>query len=483
MPDNLMAAPAEAPDESVRGEARRIVALAWPIMLTSLNWTLMQIIDVAVVGHYGTDELAALGASRSLTFIGIVLGISALTGVLVFAAQADGGGRQSETGRIFRSGLLLGGGLGVVIMAVLGGFAEPLMALIQIEPALQAPSARVVEAMAIAFPAQLIFYAASYFMEGISQPRRVMAVNVGMLPVNAVLAWALVSGQFGLPALGAVGAAYATAAASWGGAIAMLLFAWTLPYAAERGVRDWSVAGLRAAAAGVPRLAWFGLVPAIAASLELAGFAWLMVLSTQLGNSIAAGFQAMLSLHNVVFALSLGFASAAGVRVGNAVGAGRPDQAWWRAMIAAGLAGAVVGGCSLLLVLFPTTAVLPFSDDPAVLGPAAAMLTIMAAFLVLDGWQYLFAASLRSMNEQVWAGVNGVLGFFVVTGGLGWLLVREGWGAEGLAWAAGAGMTVTCALQFGRFVRVARFSGAFRSAVQSPKRGCERRAARPVRRR
>ena len=55
-------------------EARRIFGLAWPIMLTSLNWTLMHIIDVAVVGHYGTSELAALAASRTLTLIAIVMG-------------------------------------------------------------------------------------------------------------------------------------------------------------------------------------------------------------------------------------------------------------------------------------------------------------------------------------------------------------------------------------------------------------------------
>ena len=77
-------------------------------MLTSLNWTLMHIIDVAVVGHYGTDELAALAASRTLTFIAIVMGFSGLSGVLVFASRADGGGRLAETGDIFRSGLVLG---------------------------------------------------------------------------------------------------------------------------------------------------------------------------------------------------------------------------------------------------------------------------------------------------------------------------------------------------------------------------------------
>ena len=98
-------------------EARRILRLAWPIMLTSLNWTLMHIIDVAVVGHYGTGELAALAASRTLTFIAIVMGFSGLSGVLVFASRADGGGRLAETGDIFRSGLVLGLILGLAVTA------------------------------------------------------------------------------------------------------------------------------------------------------------------------------------------------------------------------------------------------------------------------------------------------------------------------------------------------------------------------------
>ena len=54
---------------AIAAEAKRILRLAWPIMLTSLNWTMMHIIEVAVVGHYGTGELAELEASRILTFI------------------------------------------------------------------------------------------------------------------------------------------------------------------------------------------------------------------------------------------------------------------------------------------------------------------------------------------------------------------------------------------------------------------------------
>jgi MATE family multidrug resistance protein len=83
----------------------------------------------------------------------------------------------------------------------------------------------------------------------------------------------------------------------------------------------------------------------------------------------------------------------------------------------------------------------------------------MGAFLVFDGLQFVFGAALRSLGEQVWAGVNGIFGFFLITGGSGLLLVRNGWGPGGLALAAGIGMFATALLQFARFWFVLRRAG------------------------
>jgi MATE family multidrug resistance protein len=196
----------------------------------------------------------------------------------------------------------------------------------------------------------------------------------------------------------------------------------------------------------------------VAAALELAGFSWLIALSTQLGVVTAAAFQAMFSLHNLVFALGMGFGSAAGVRVGNAVGAGERGEAWRRTMIAAGLAIVVMGGLSLVLALFARPAVAPFSGDLEVVELAAAMLLLMTPFMLFDGLQYVFSYALRSLGDQVWAGINGVIAFFFVTGGLGWWLIRNGWGGAGLVYAVGAGMVVCAALQFARLLIVLRRS-------------------------
>src|SRR5207237_10113835 len=163
------------------------------------------------------------------------------------------------------------------------------------------------------------------------------------------------------------------------------LVGWSRPESAGARARQLPGTALRRALTGPGPLAWFGLAPAIGAMLELAGFSTLMVLSTQLGNAAAAAFQAMLAIHNIAFALSMGFGSAAGVRVGNAVGAGERAQAWSRAMITAGLCAVLLVLISLVLVLAAPALVWPFSNDPAVLGLAAALLSIMGAFLVFDG--------------------------------------------------------------------------------------------------
>lgn len=440
----------------IGAEAGRIVRLAWPIALTSLNWTLMHLIDVAVVGRFGTFELGALAAGRSLTFITIVAGLAALAGILVFTSRADGAGRLRDTGDILRSGVVLGLINGLACLALLLLWAESLLDWIGVADAFRGPGAAVVRAMALAYPFQFVTAAASYFLEGISRPRRVMAVNLAMLPVNAVLAWAWVGGHFGLPALGAVGAALATSTVSAGGAVAMLACCWTLPQARARGVRDLSPMALARAIRGVPRLFWFGSVPAVASALELGGFSWLIALSTQLGAVTAAAFQAMFSLHNLVFALAMGFGSAAGVRVGNAVGAGERGAAWGRSMVAAGLAILVLGSVALLFAVASRAIVAPFSDDPPVVALAARLLLLMTPFMLFDGVQYVFSYALRSLGDQVWAGINGIIAFFLVTGGLGWWLVRSGWGAEGLVYAAGTGMVLCAALQYGRLVIVIR---------------------------
>ncbi|MCT8000893.1 MATE family efflux transporter [Sphingomonas sanguinis] len=439
-----------------RAEARRLLGLAWPVMLTSLNWTILHVTDVVVVGRVGEHEVAALSASRSLTYVAIVTGLAWLSGVLVRASRADGAGDWPETGQALRDGLVLGLILGIAAMLILGLGGSGLLRGIGVDPSLVEPGARVVAVMALGYPFQLVLVAASFFLEGISRPRRVTMVNLSILPINAALAWALAGGEMGLPALGAVGAALATVIASALGAVAMVASAMTLPRGALRGVRRMDRAAWAPTWRGAIGLARFGFVPAIASGLELAGFAILIALSTRLGDATAHGFQIVFSVHNVTFALALGLGSAAGVRAGNAVGEGVASAAIARTLLAVALAALAMAACGLVMLVGagPLVGLFPAQADARAV--AVAMLVIWAPFILFDGIQVVLVYALRSLGDQVAAGINSIIAYFIVTGGAGWWLVAHGWGAQGLAIASGAGMLIAALLHGARFGIVAR---------------------------
>ena len=439
-------------------ETRRILALAWPVALTSLNWTILHVTDVIVVGLTGTGEVAYLGASRALTFIGIVMAIGALSGVLVHVSRHDGAKDLPGTGRVLHEGLMLALAFGLISATILYFLADPMLLALGVAPKIAPGAARVVEVMAFAYPFQLIMVTASFFLEGVSRPRRVTVINLSTLPLNALLAWALSAGHLGLPAMGAVGAALATAIASAIGAIGMLGAAWTLPRAKQRGVHDLSGFWSRQTLNGAVELAKFGLVPGIASGLELAGFSILIALSTQLGDVTTHAFQIVFSIHNLTFAIALGLGSAAGVRAGNAVGEGVPEQAAWRTGIAAGLSAAIIGTLALILLLIPGPVTSLFPAAQPVHALAAAMLIPWAPFILFDGVQVVFVYALRSLGDQVMTGVNSILAFFLVTGGLGLWLVHLGFGAFALVWASGLGMLAAAILHGVRLLYVnARF--------------------------
>ena len=434
------------------GEARRLLGLAWPVVLTSLNWTLLQVTDLVVVGLTGTAQAAALGASRSLTFVVIVAGLAWLSGVLVDTARADGAGDEAGTGAALRGGLVLAVVLGMAATLLLALAAAPLLRIIGVDAALVAPGARVVGVMAFAYPFQFASIAGSYFLEGLSRPRRVALVNLAVLPLNALLAWAWSGGHGGLAAQGAVGAAAATLVASMVNAAGIALSIALLR--ARSGIRTRIATVWRGAGAEALALARFGAVPALAAALELAGFAVLIGLSTRLGAVADHAFQIVFAVHNVTYGLALGVGSAAGVRAGNAVGEGQPEAAIARTRIAVTMAVAALGVAALLLAARGAALARLFPASPPVHALAAAMLPAWAPFIAFDGAQVVLVYALRSLGDQVVAGVNSILAYFVVTGGVGLVLVARGGGPMALVWASGSGMVAAALLHGARFALV-----------------------------
>src|SRR3984957_11649748 len=95
-------------------DVRKIVALAWPVLIGQLAIIAFGVIDTAMVGRYSATDLAALGLGSSI-YISIYIGLTGiLTALQPIAGQLYGARRESEIGEEVRQALWLAAALSVL---------------------------------------------------------------------------------------------------------------------------------------------------------------------------------------------------------------------------------------------------------------------------------------------------------------------------------------------------------------------------------
>ena len=105
--------------------ARRVLALAWPVMISMVSYSLMSAADAIFVGRLGTAPLAAIGLAVTTTWLFLSLPMGLMRGVRVAAAQAVGAERHRTADVLGWQALWLAGITGTLVAAasVLGPWA------------------------------------------------------------------------------------------------------------------------------------------------------------------------------------------------------------------------------------------------------------------------------------------------------------------------------------------------------------------------
>ena len=187
-----------------------LVALAWPIATGMLGETALGLVDTKLVGGLGAAALGGVGTAWTLLFLGYATVFGLMRAVKVRAAYAVGQGRPADAVRYAEAGVVMGAVLGVALWAAARDFG-PVLAWLGVDAAMipyarDFAAARSWGAVGTCGVAALIQY-----MQGVEDARTPMIVGLGGNLLNAVLAWTLIHGRFGLPALGVRGAGFATA--------------------------------------------------------------------------------------------------------------------------------------------------------------------------------------------------------------------------------------------------------------------------------
>ncbi len=400
-----------------------LLRLSVPIAFTRMSMMLMHMTDAILLGQFAPGELAYILSAWLPLGISLGLGIGILLGVQVLTSELSGQGQEADSGRVFRRGLMWAIGLGGALTLLIVPFADMFFHWLFVSVAppshgaiapeiVAAETASVTRILAIALVGHMISQTCSYYLEALRRPLLVSAVMYGGVALNLIIGLGLVGGFWGLPQMGAEGAAWATTVTRIGITLVLLVLVYRLTPA------------FRPSAPGTPeearRQLSVGTGTAISNVAEWGGFNMTFVIATWISLSANAVYGYATQMMGLCFMFYLGIATATSVRV--AEGVGRGDQLAVRNAGRLGVVATLImgAGLGLLVVLLrePLSILLVREDAElggVMLAPAIAFLLIFAGIItVFDGLQATASFALRAQG-MVWLPSAIHLGsFFVV---------------------------------------------------------------------
>ena len=189
--------------------------------------------------------------------------------------------------------------------------------------------------------------------------------------------------------------------------------------------------------------------------------AWMMGL---LGTVPLAAHQIALSCAGSTFTVPMGLSLAAGMRVSQAIGAGRRDTVRSIGYGSLGIAWLAMGFFALVFLLMGTSIAGLFVDDGSVVALAGRLLAVAGLFQLFDGTQVVGAGLLRGMSDMRVPTVITFVAYWVVMIPLAYWWGVGGHDPLGVWGALVFGLGVSAVLLAWRFQRKTRPA----SAVSGP---------------
>lgn len=335
---------------------RSVWKLAWPTVLLNLTNGLHGFVDHILVGHYvGYEGNAGIGVAWSVFLVVVVFITSLYHGMVVLVARYAGQQDREKLSDVAFHTFLTSLYAIVLVLAPIGFVAAPfLLRFVNAAPEVQVHALPYMRVMFTCGAPIFLMLLVTFGMQASGDPKTPLFLGALSTALNLVFSYLLITGAGPFPALGATGAAIATAFAP----VPSLLIGLGL-YLRRRMIiqppRHWTLIPDLEIMEKVVRI---GLPTGFqAVLLNLAGFFLLRYLGA-LPNSAAA--QAVYTIcYSQLFSLvawaSWGLRNASSTLMGQNIGAGVPGRGKRAVYVAAAFGAGWAVAVGLLYLLIPKT--------------------------------------------------------------------------------------------------------------------------------
>ncbi len=404
-------------------QLKKLLSLAFPIIATQFSQMAMGFIDTIMAGHASTADLAGVAVGSSIWIPCFLFMAGILTAITPTVAQYRGAQQFQQAAHSVRQSVWLG-----LMLSLLGYIcltsALPILLFMQVEATLVPITNGYLQAIAWGMPAIAGFLILRYLNEGMGNIIPVMFTGILGLGINIISNYILIFGHFGAPALGGIGAGWATTITHWCMFLVLIIYVYRsrkfIPLKLFKGDIVPHVQELSA-------LLKLGLPIGIALFVEGSIFSVIALLIASLGVIIVASHQIALNFSSLLFISPLSISMALTIQVGHAIGAKQYQQAldtikagYW-----VNLTTAVIA--AVLIINFAQQIAQWYSEDQQVIQLASSLMLFAALYQVSDGIQLSASGSLRGLKDTAIPMLFSIFAYWAIGLPLGYILGLTDW--------------------------------------------------------
>lgn len=321
----MVTAPKPISMNDKRAFSRSVLLLSLPVAAQMLLQSLLGMADVIMVGGLGATAIAAVGLAAKIHFLLLVLMSGLATGCSILIAQYTGAKDFPSCQRTLAVTLLVGT-LVMLPFTLLFGFASNTwVSWVNPDPEVVRLAAQflMITAPTLLLTQWIVIYEAS--LRALGSTTMPLVAGVFAAALNIVGNYALIEGNWGFPALGVAGAAWATLCAR----ILQLCIVVGWIYARKHGFAL-NLAQLKMGLdkTQINRYLAFSMPLVANYAIWAVGNSTYHLTTGYAGTNALAVMGVIVPIESAFFALFVGFANASAVLIGRELGAGNNDTAW-----------------------------------------------------------------------------------------------------------------------------------------------------------
>ncbi|MCB9745210.1 MAG: MATE family efflux transporter [Alphaproteobacteria bacterium] len=402
---------------------RAVLRLAWPIMIARLSYTGMTFSDTLFVGQLGTTALAAIGLAGVASLVALAGGQGLIGSVRILSSHRTGAEDHEGAERLAWQGLWMALALWPVC-ALLTSSGPHVLSWMGAGPEALPHADAYLRVRMLGAPIELATLAMASWYQGRGDTRTPMLGTLLSNGLNVLLDPLFIFGLGPVPGLELAGAALATTLSSAAGLAFLIRRGRAQMHAAE---------GPRADV--LRELSRLGAPMGVQLTLEVMSFLVFVGVLARVGEDAVAAHVIAIRIVSLSFLPGYALGEAAGVLVGQRLGAGRPEEARRAWKITMAVAIVIMASWVPIFWFAPGPLVAIFGPSAEVTVVACELLTVAAVFQILDAITMIGQHALQGAGDTRFSMALGLSGTWLVLLPVGTLLALPvGLGAAGAWW-------------------------------------------------